>query len=188
MGYSYASNPCRLIEHKSVNDFDLWWDDGVSFDNPPIGPITAKLRPYQEAHPDMSPDLPVMYDVSVLILRDDLVAALKEVGVNNFDEYPCEITDPDNGKVYNNYKAINFTTMVRAVDMKASEAIVHDNDPRIDVNFDKLVLDENALPNELMFRLEENNGALLMHKKVKDYLVEQGFTTLEFYELDKIAF
>ena len=74
--------------------------------------------------------------------RDDFIEALNECGVDNFDTYNTAITDPDDGSVITNYKAVNLLTMVAAADMENSMATGHDGIPMIDVDFDELVIDE----------------------------------------------
>jgi hypothetical protein len=184
-GRSWSSNPARLLD--AVDDHDLWWDDGVPFDVPPSAPVTGVLEPYDSRNPDMSPELPEMYDVPILIFRDDLIAALQAAGVDNMHLYGAEITDPDSGQVYTNYKAVNIIGLVAAADMDKSEAIVHDGIPLVDVNFNKLVLDPDKTQGLLFFRLAENNGAVMVHQSVRDHLLASGFGKVEFYDLDQAA-
>lgn len=187
LGRSWASNPARLLSAGTVNDHDLWWDDGVPFDNPPTSAVTATLEPLVAIDPNMSPAMPALFDVKLPLYRIDLITALKAAGVDNLDLYDAEITDPDSGQVYTNYKAVNIIGLVAAADMEKSIAIVHDGIPLVDVSFDKLVLDPDKTRDLLFFRLAENNGAIMVHQSVRDQLLAAGFGELEFYELDEVA-
>jgi hypothetical protein len=72
--------------------------------------------------------------------------------------------------------------------MTKSIATIHDNIAKIDVDFDKLVLDEMKLQGlPLMFRLAESINIILVHKSVKEHLTQKGFTGLIFRKTSKIA-
>jgi hypothetical protein len=72
--------------------------------------------------------------------------------------------------------------------MTESIATIHDNIAKIDVDFDKLVLDEMKLQGlPLMFRLAESVNTILVHKSVKEHLTQKGFTGLLFSEVGDIA-
>lgn len=186
-GRSRASNPCRILEPGSVDRQGVWWDDGEPLDPAPKAPVKAELKPFEPTNPDMSPEMPELFKVKVPLFRDDLVAALQRAGVDNLELFEAEVRDPDNGQVYTNYKAVNIIGLVAAADMDKSDAIVHDGIPLVDVSFDKLVVDPDKTMDLLFFRLAENNGAILVHESVKEYLEKEGFTTLEFYLPEEAA-
>ena len=185
---SLALHPSRHFDDFTVECEDLWWDDGVSFSNPPKAPIEAKLEPFNCVHPEMSEEIPEAFFESIPLFRDDLIKALNDSGVDNLDCYEAKITDPDSGRIYTNFKGVNIIGIHRVADLKKSIKTIHDGVADIDVSFDKLVLDLEKLRNLniLMFRLEENNGAILVHESVKDFLVSKGFK-IEFYALDEAA-
>ncbi|MCP5170288.1 MAG: hypothetical protein H6999_11115 [Hahellaceae bacterium] len=183
---SWESFPARILN--TADSQSLWWDDGESFEHPPVEPIKGVLKPYKEDHPSMSRELGAYYyDSSIPFFRDDLLQALQEAGVDNLDVYEAELTDPDTGEVHTNFKAINILGLVAAADMAKSEAIVHDGIPLVDVSFNKLVLDPTKTHDFLLFRSAENNGTILIHESVKKHLENKGFNKLSFYELDKAA-
>jgi len=185
-GRCLSDNPARFLDSGSITDFDLWWDDGVHFDALFPTPVRAMLEPFNPHHPEMSKAMPEAFMDSVPFFRDDLIAALRDTGVNNLDLYDAEITDPDTGEVHTNYKAVNIIGMHNVADFRRSVADVYDGCAEIDVSFTKLVLDPEKLKNVnlLLFRLEENNGAILVHESVRDSLLRQGFC-LAFYDIDK---
>jgi hypothetical protein len=132
--------------------------------------------------------MPAYLNAEGLLLRDDLIRALRDCGVDNFDTYEVAITDPDNGQVHTNYKMINLIGLVSAADMSASEATVHDNVPLIDVDFDRLVIDESKARGALMFRLAESTNGVLVHQQVRDCLLVKGFgEDLAFYDPREVA-
>ena len=186
-GRSWASNPARLIQASSIKKHGLWWDDGTSFDAPPQSPVTAKLKPYDDRNPDMSAEVSEVYKVKVPLFRDDLVVALKTAGIDNLELYDAEITDPDSGQVYTNYKAVNIIGLVAKTDIDKSDAIVHDGISLVDISVDKRIIDKDKTHDMLLFRMAENNGAILIHESVRDHLIKAGFTKLEFYNLEEVA-
>ena len=56
----------------------------------------------------------------------------------------------------------------------------HDGAPVADVSFESLALNDDALHGELLFRLTENTGTILVHERVRDKILELGITTLKF--------
>ncbi len=151
-------------------------------------PITFLLRPYSKWSSDDSPHMPAYLRASAPLFRDDFIQALSDAGVDNLITYNCAITDPDNGKVYTNYKAVNVLGLIAAADMDKSNAIVHPNGPPlIDVDFDGLVMDENKTYGALLFRLAESNNTILVHKSVKKYIESRGYEDIAFYETNDVA-
>ena len=151
-------------------------------------PITFSLRPYNRHSADDSAHMPSYFRGKAPIFSDDLLEALRECGVDNLVTYPCEITDPDDGRVYKNYKSVNVIGLVAAADMEKSNATVHPNGPaRYDVDFDGLTIDKSKANGFLFFRLAESTNAIIVHQQVKDMLIAKGFNDLAFYEPEKVA-
>jgi len=172
----------RISEQKELKS--ILWMAGRSIETILPSPLRYKLLPME---PGMTPHMPEFMASAMPIFRDDLMQALKEIGVNNLQIFDLVITDPDNGKEYTNYKAINIVGRHSVADMDKSVASVYGT-PETDVDFDKLILDENKLENvPLMFRLKESVNTILVHKKVKEYLEQKGFDGVVFYKTDQIA-
>ncbi|PXY40386.1 hypothetical protein DMB65_12285 [Flavobacterium cheongpyeongense] len=170
------------------------WFRGEVF-TAPVPFMDIKLLHNHPANTSMSDFLaPYMSQCGCHFFRDDLIAALEAVGVDNLHKYPVSITDPDDGKVYNNYKAVNIIGVVSAADMKKSKFELGDSTPLMDVPFDDLILKENDMKGLLMFRLAESLISILVHERVKNHLLEKGFIHggfndhIEFYKLEEIAF
>ncbi|AZZ90657.1 hypothetical protein EUZ85_07965 [Hahella sp. KA22] len=166
-----------------------FWRKGAVLPSPPPNPLKFTLKPCSPDVWDHSPYLPSFLDASAPIFRDDLIEALEECGVDNLEAYNTEITDPDNGAVYSNYKVVNIIGLISAADMQKSTAIVHDSGspPLYDVDFDSLVVDPSKAGGKYFFRLAESTNALIVHDKVRQHLLAKGFTDLAFYEPSKVA-
>ena len=151
-------------------------------------PINFILKPQNKWAWDHGPHMPSFFQASAPIFSDQLIEALRNCGVDNLVTYPCEITDPDNGRVYTNYKSVNIIGLIAAADMQKSNATVHPNGPAMyDDDFDGLVIDPSRTMGQLMFRLAESTNAIIVHQQVKDFLLAKGFTDLAFYETEKVA-
>lgn len=194
-----AGKPKRWLDMddfmaKGYRDTPHTWFMGEVFTDP-VPFMEIKLRHNHPADTSMSDFLaPYMNQCGCYFFRDDLIAALEAFGVDNLDKYPVSITDPDDGKVYTNYKAVNIIGVVSAADMNKSKYELSDGIPLVDVAFDELILKENDIQDLLMFRLAENLTTILVHESVRDYLLEKGFIhgefddDIEFYKLDEVAF
>ena len=124
--------------------------------------------------------MPALFNVGILLLRDDLVAALAAGGVDNVDTYDAVVREPDGSKAYTNYKAVNVVGLVAAADMARSTATVHPGGPVIDVEFDELVLDPSRARGALIFRLAEATASIFVHDRLRRHLLASGFDELTF--------
>lgn len=163
-------------------DEDLDWAFGRVFTTPVPRPLEGfvlkKLNPDAADH---GPELPPYFMNTIPVLRDDLLAAMRECGATNLDAYDAEILDPDSGKKITNYKAVNIIGLVAAADMQKSKATVHAQPALIDVEFDGLVIDPKKAGGQLIFRLAESTYTILCHEKLVEHLANRGFE-------DKITF
>ena len=189
LGKSYAKHPSR---HTDLGSYPrvkgVWWTDGTTLSTPCLTSISIKLKPYDERVSDMGGDLSSLYLTKIPLFKKELVEALHEIGVANFNVYDAELLDVDNGKKYNTHVAVNIIGVVSAADMSKSVYNVPGNTPVIDVEFDKLVIDDRLAKGMLMFRLAENTNTILVHESVKDYLEKtKGFTDIEFYLPEDVA-
>lgn len=194
-----AGKPKRWLDMddfmaKGYRDTSHAWFMGEAFVEP-VPFMDLKFRPNHPADTSMSDFIaPYMNQCGCHFFRDDLIAALESFGVDNLDKYPVSIADPDDGKVYTNFKAVNIVGVVSAADMKKSEYELRNGLPSMDVAFDELVLKEDDVRGRLMFRLAENLTAVLVHESVRGCLLDKGFIhggfddDIEFYKLDEVAF
>ena len=120
---------------------------------------------------------------AVPLMSNDLIKVLTECGVNNLDTYEAIILMNRTGEIIQNYKAVNIIGLVKAADMTQSEyeTSVLDDNPLIDVWFDKLILNESVIQSLgfLFFRMAEKVSVILVHKRIKERL-EKHFPQLRF--------
>lgn len=192
-----SRKPKRFIDRKAYKDSRhsrIRWFRGSRFQEPISQPIELQLRPYTVDATDEDQFLPPYMSQSIELFRDDLIEAMEEFGVDNLEKYEVRITDPDDGAIYSNYKAVNIIGAVRAADLNQSTYETTDGVPLIEVAFDELVLREVGLQELLLFRLAENLKTILVHEALRDHLIKKGFNTggpgfqdVEFYKLDETA-
>lgn len=130
----------------------------------------GKLRPYIE-----EPGAPLM--------SMELLDALRKAGVDNLDTYDALVREVRTGREFIEYKAVNIIGLVNAADMEQSEYTrsgLGDESDLIDLWFEKLVLDESKLKGQLFFRLAENVGVVLAHRKVVDAVNAANITGSEY--------
>jgi hypothetical protein len=181
---------CRRFKpssHAYIDEID--WMKGALIDEKYVPtPYPGKLHPYAPYPQGVDKQImPEILSGSMPIMRDDLIAALKEAGVDNLQLFDVTITDPDNGQVYTHYKAVNIVGCIKAADLPKSEYTQHGNGPLIDVDFDKLVIDDKKPRGTLMFRLAESVNVIMLHKSVRDHLLTKNFPFLRFYEPEEVA-
>ena len=184
---SWAFYPARVDDAFSYDRQGVWWNDGRLFTKPLKTPIEMKLEPYVPGSPDQSPRMPAMFKGKIPMFRDDLLEAFHAGGADNFQIFPARILDPDTGQAHENYKAVNILGMVAAADMTNSIWSAPDAIPLVDVAFEKLVIDPNKTRSLLLFRLAENHAAIMVHERLRDHLVNSGFSELEFHKPEQAA-
>jgi len=120
-------------------------------------------------------------DLGIPIMSERLSAALLASGVDNIDFYDAILTNSSTGETYQ-YKAFNIIGKIAMADLAASDYIGYDQKLVANVGFKNLVVDEAKAKNLLMFRLAENINAVMIHEKVRKYLLNAGIDTLTFIE------
>jgi sugar phosphate isomerase/epimerase len=163
------------------------WADGARHRVPIPEPLELKLKPLNPRSSDHGPEMPEYFKGQIPLFRDDLIEAMRSAGVDNLDLYKVRILDPDSGRSHENYKAVNIIGVVAAADMGKSKATVHTGGPVIDVEFDKLVVDDGKPRGALIFRLAEATGTILVHERLRDHLLAKGYDKLEFLEPGEVA-
>jgi hypothetical protein len=152
------------------------WLLGKKFDKSILGPLIFDL---DDNYPGRFPDF---FNETIPLFSDKLLAALHEIGVDNINAYPAVIVDGKDNVVSDKYKAVNIIGVVAAADIAASSIAAGEKPTLIDTSFDSLEIDESKTQGLLIFRLAEYVGAIIIHQKVKDYLVAHGFENLGFIE------
>jgi hypothetical protein len=113
----------------------------------------------------------------VPVFSDRLVETLREAGVDNFEAFPAVLRNPDTGKEWKNFWAVNTLGLVSWVNLKHSEydTLMKASPAGVGVpllGFTTIVLDKKKTRDDLlMFRLAESPSTLLIHDRVFQYLV-----------------
>jgi hypothetical protein len=145
----------------------------IEVPNPLVYTISAEdegiLRPYFR-----NPGAPLM--------SDELIGVLQKAGVDNLDTYNAVIREIRTGKEHHNYKAVNIIGLVSGADMAKSQYTGSglSDDPVVGLWFSKLVLDEQKIAGQLLFRLAENVSIVLAHKKVVDAIKASNIPGLRY--------
>lgn len=154
------------------------WMTGLPFDLPPAAPIHLHWDPETETDGKRRLSL---YDAGPVLMRRDLVAALRECGVDNMETYETVVHSRVDGSECLDYAAVNIIGLVAAADMERSGAhLPEDSDGLIDVDFDGLVIDEAKAAGFLLFRLAECVSGVVVHERVKTHIESRGGFGLSF--------
>lgn len=159
--------------YPSLDGIDSW-SLGARFDRPPTAPIGLQWDP------DSDGSKKALYDATIPLLRQDLVDALRAVGVDNLDCYPARIVHPVSGEADDDYLAVNVIGAIMAADLSRSTYADPSGRRRIDMDFDSLAVAAKATRGALLFRLAECTSGLLVHSRVKDGIEAAGGFGLNF--------
>jgi hypothetical protein len=143
------------------------WRTGKKLTSLPPEPIQIGIRS------GYLNNLKEMYYADALVITKRLYSALQEAGVDNTESYTCVIRNAETGFTSDDYVAVNLLSLVKSVDLE-----------RANINGD-LTLEALKAKGYLMFRLEENPGAIMVHKSVKAHLENKGFDMLTFMPAQK---
>lgn len=189
MYYVFKRNgrlPGRWVEDFPYID-GIRWRKGARFSRPVPTPIEVTLKRIDPNAGDHGPEIPEFLESSAPIFSNDLLAAMREAGVDNLDTYEVVLVDLENQARHSTHKAVNIIGAISAADMSKSDAIINTGGPIIDVDFDRLSVDERKARGALIFRLAESTNAILVHEKLRDALLAKGFGHLAFYEPEQVA-
>ncbi len=108
--------------------------------------------------------------------------ALAQCGVDNLDLYDAVLRSEDGSVEYGGYKAFNLVGIRKAADLEATVF----NDPpgtrMVDASIESLAIDPDKAGGVLMFRLAEYVGAVVVHRKVKEFIEARDFPGIVFRE------
>lgn len=162
---------------------ELEWDPDISgggaaweeFGKPSSGPRNQLGIRRQWAYPANDPPL----------FHREIISALRECGVDNFQAFETRITDVYSGEICCDYLAVNFLGLVKAADPSKSKAVTHSEDGLIDTDFEPVSINEAATRGLLLFRMAECVTALVVHVRVKEHLEAKGGFELVFTPPEK---
>lgn len=190
MDHSFKKK-CRILDrsraYSPVVKGEKWFR-GKPFVIKVNHPLEARLQPFNDMHPDMAQRMSSFMGRGGLpIWSDELIATMQRFGVDNLDCYDLDILDPDNGEIIRDYKVVNIIGVIAAADMENSLYTNEDGIPRIDVAFDELHIDLSKTHGQLIFRLAENLMGIIVHSSLKNYLIESGFSDIDFHKTTESA-
>jgi hypothetical protein len=173
---------CNGVEPAAVLDSgpdrsDPPWLSGQPLRTPPTEPLIYTLDPRFPGA------IPAMIDgTEYPIMRDDVVEALRAVGVDNLQVFEAVIVDPATGKEHRNYKAFNVLGAVAAADMSKSVLASTSESTVIDADFDSLAIDAARAANFHLFRLAESVNAIIVDEAVKNEIERRNIEGMIFYD------
>jgi hypothetical protein len=170
---SFGSGPEGEAQVAIVSTLSESWFAGSRFTKPVPDPVECEVV--------RGGDMISMFHGAGLLMRDDLLEAMREAGVDNLDVYNAIIRREKTGETWTNYKAVNVIGVVSAANMDESKTPGRTTD-LITVPFESLVIDESKTGGALLFRLAEAVGGLVVHESVKEHLEAAGFDDLSFTE------
>lgn len=151
------------------------WALGAKFSQPPPDPIRVELIPVE----GYTGEPASMFDEYMCLMRKEMVAALLGCGVDNLDVYSAVLFDANRPAKFE-YFAVNIIGLVAAADLRKSEWTNYDGEPRIDTQFDTLVIDRDKARGLMMFRLAEDTAVIVVHERVKRALEAATIPLLRF--------
>jgi hypothetical protein len=155
-----AHNPHRWIDDwPYVEDMDFDTGDKIDLSVEIPDPLECPLKPLNPMSSDHGPEMPAFFEGTIPLFRDDFIAALKEFGVTNIDCYNALIKDPDDGKEYTNYKAVN---VLGEIDFKTMEK---GKEPLIG----------------------RHDVYIIVREDLKEHLLSKGYTKIDFMDLGDVA-
>jgi len=151
--------------------------DDVSFVKGEI--ITVQLPDPMEFEVNFPSDKDVPHFIgfnSLPVLSELLLKTIMSCGVDNFQTFPAILKNPETGKFWKGFFALNVIGILAAADPVKSESdIIMEGDPDgVDVplvGFNTIVLDKSKTYDMLMFRLAESPSTLLIHDTVYNHIV-----------------
>lgn len=121
-----------------------------------------------------------LYDVTIPLIHQDLLKALRAAGVDNLDCYRTEIRDTRTGAVSTDYFAANIVGVIAAADLGGSTYTDHSGHGLMDIDFDSLAIDPRRALGARLFRLAECVSGVVVHQTVKEHLESAGGFGLTF--------
>jgi len=154
------------------------WALGRVFTKAPPDPIWIGLLPVA----DFTGEPSAMFDRYMCLMNEPMVEALRRGGVDNIDTYPAILHDSVNGRQFR-YLAVNILGLVAAADLSKSRWRNFDGAARLDTHFETLVVDPDSARGQLMFRLAEDTGTIIVHANIKQALESAGIPGLKFVQV-----
>ena len=160
--FDFKDQFADVTEGSNIKDpFDCWM--GSTSWTVPI-PEPLELTVFEEG------DFLPYYDDPFPIIKKSLLKVIREAGVDNLDDYAVEITNPFDGTVNNDYRAINIIGAIKAIDEGASfgEELDESGSGLAGKFYSRIILDESKINGQLLFRLEEKPSYIVVDESLKE--------------------
>ncbi len=106
------------------------------------------------------------------IMKKSLLKAIRDAGVDNLHDYAVEITNPFDGTVNNDYRALNIIGAIKAIDEGPSvgEELDESGSGLAGKFYNRIILDESKINGQLLFRLEEKLSYIVVAESIKEVI------------------
>lgn len=172
-------------DHAVIDEYpDLERPYNIWIRGTPFGPVVPEPLEFEIFSAEQEPLLPY-YDAIVPLMREDLLKALAEAGVDNLETYQALIHFRSIGLEITNYRAVNIIGIVDAIDRGGSEltSVGLKDDALGTVMADSLVIAEDRIPSGLLlFRPLGLSSAVVVHRSVAKFISEKPFPEIEFID------
>ncbi len=141
-------------------------------------PVPTPLQLVVEENGKLLP----FYENPIPVMKASLLETIREAGVDNIVDYAVEITNPFDGKIYNDYRAINIIGAIEAIDENLSDGEeLDDSGSGLGGKFyDEIILDESKIKDQLLFRLAEKLSFIVISDSIRNAIIEK-FSDESFY-------
>lgn len=150
----------------------------------PDGSVMAGKIVEPESLPELFYDINVPDDATCphFMSSDAVIASKKftdllhKIGVNNFQQFPVTLINPETGKKRDGYYLFNVIGLVRAADLDKSayDLLMQGDVEGVDVPlvaFNEITLDHTKLRGLRMFRMAEDPTVLIIDENIKTALI-----------------
>lgn len=185
MSYTIMESPVgpgkKSAEFLPYGGFHGSWMSGAKLEELPPNPIELTWNPDNEDGIRKA-----YYESGVVLMLKDLIAALREAGVDNLETYPVVVRSTRTDEICKDYEAVNIIGAVAVADIENS-VVIDEGGGMIDMIFGGLAIDMEKAKGHSFFRLAESVGAILVHEKVSDHVREKGGFGLTFTEPEEFC-
>lgn len=153
---------------------DQSWTLGQRFQDRPIEPLVAKIRPgYEGAEPRPFLGVPP-------VMSAQMAQVLLGAGVGNLDLYDLVLRSADGSIALGGYKAFNLIGLIQAADLAGTRFSPENPSRHLDASIDALSISKPAAAGQLMFRLAEQTSAIIVHDRVRAAVEAAGIQHVTF--------
>jgi hypothetical protein len=169
----YGVEPGTGADVSIETDLDSGWYTGARLQEDVPEPVECELVEPGE--------MLSMFTGGGLLMTRELVGALRVAGVDNLELFDAIIRDPETGRTWDNYHAVNIIGVISAADLAKSRPLERAGE-LIDVPFEGVAIDDARASGALMFRLAESVAGIVVHESVKPHIEAAGVNDMTFLQ------